>query len=318
MPAAQQGKQILKRLLLGPTDFSQQHTIGLHEPQSEIVVWLKGLGSPLEVTHRHFMACGAPFLIGIGMDRELTAAELGGKQLSLFFHERAGDGQLLGKIDLVPFETLPLDEQSLHLFRSYGSRNYCLPLPRLWMRYLQYAYQRWHSPNSEISMSASDVHSMCVFYICPRPTGLVSVSDGNCTNVFPMNLMGAASERFFCFALKTVTPVVRLVERAGRLAVSSLPVEEARLAYSLGKNHNKEGIDVPGLPFTACLSPAFDLPIPEFALRIREFRVERVKNLGSHTLFVARRIHDEERRRGREFFLIHGIYQAWRQRAGRL
>jgi len=314
MSAKEHVKRALKRLLLGSSDFSQQVTIGLPDPQTEISVHLYASDETRDVTYRHFMACSAPFLIGISggglnlnWDRE--------SKLWLVFQARHGQGRLLGRIRLIPAASLPLGNESLQLFRSGGSRNHCLPLLRLWARYLQFGYLRKHSPNSEINMAARDVHSMCVLYICPRPTGLVTVSDGIATNVFPMNLMGTPSEGYFCFALKTVTPVVPFVTRVGRLAVSNIPVEQAPSAYRLGKNHNRESIDLSQLPFASRGSKLWQLPIPDFALRVREIQVESTYNLGSHTLFVARILHDERCADRPQFFLIHGMYDAWRRKA---
>jgi hypothetical protein len=42
--------------------------------------------------------------------------------------------------------------------------------------------------------------------------------------------------------------------------------------------------------------------------------IETVQSLGSHTVFVARIVHQEQCSHGLQFFMIHGIYQAWRLR----
>jgi hypothetical protein len=46
-------------------------------------------------------------------------------------------------------------------------------------------------------LTLREVHSMSVFYICPRPVVLATVAEGNAGNVFPMNLMGAIDEDYF-------------------------------------------------------------------------------------------------------------------------
>ena len=74
---------------------------------------------------------------------------------------------------------------------------------------------------------------MIVFYICPRrPVALVSVVHGNIGNVFPMNLMGSIGNGHFCFALNSVTPVASLGERAGAIALSSIPLQQSSLHFS--------------------------------------------------------------------------------------
>jgi hypothetical protein len=46
--------------------------------------------------------------------------------------------------------------------------------------------------------------------------------------------------------------------------------------------------------------------------------IEAVRQLGSHTLFIARIVRDERRSDNPQFFMIHGLYQAWRHNSGRI
>jgi len=74
-------REALKRGIFGPQNFAQQCPLGMCDPQSEIIVRLYGLGGPLDVTHRHMMACGFPFTIGIALDEELAAKSHESKSL---------------------------------------------------------------------------------------------------------------------------------------------------------------------------------------------------------------------------------------------
>jgi hypothetical protein len=62
------------------------------------------------------------------------------------------------------------------------------------------------------------------------------------------------------------------------------------------------------------MSAKFNIPVPEFALRIREMEVETVRKIGSHTFFVARVVSDERFSDAEELHAIHGFYQAWRMK----
>jgi hypothetical protein len=62
-------------------------------------------------------------------------------------------------------------------------------------------------------------------------------------------------------------------------------------------------------------SPNLGLPTPDFALRVREIQVEGAHKVGSHTLFIARIVHDDRWAHGPEMFVVHGIYQAARHRS---
>jgi flavin reductase (DIM6/NTAB) family NADH-FMN oxidoreductase RutF len=163
-------------------------------------------------------------------------------------------------------------------------------------------------------MSIRGARSMNVFFICPRPVVLVSVMHGDAGNIFPMNLFGGIGDGYFAFALNSMRNAAPLVERAGRVALSSIPFEHAGTARQLGKNHRQEFVNWDELPFRTTRSTALGLPIPEFALRVREVEIEAVRQLGSHTLFFARVIRDVRLRDDLQFCMIHGIYQARRLR----
>jgi hypothetical protein len=90
------------------------------------------------------------------------------------------------------------------------------------------------------------------------------------------------------------------------------------LARQLGRNHRRDAVNWSELPFRTTLSSALGIPVPAFASRVREMEIEAVRNLGSHTLFVARIIRDESWSDTPQFFMIHGLYQAWRRNAGRV
>ena len=155
---------------------------------------------------------------------------------------------------------------------------------------------------------------MGVFFICPRPVVLVTAGYCETSNIFPMNLMGAIGRGYFAFALTTGREATLLIERCRRLALSVIPIEHERLAYELARNHRKERVDWSQLPFPTKSSTLLDLRVPQFAPHVTEMQVEAVRNMGSHTLFVAKILHEEHSSDELNFFMVHGIYNTWRQR----
>jgi flavin reductase (DIM6/NTAB) family NADH-FMN oxidoreductase RutF len=306
-------RQFAKRLLFGPMSFAQQCPIGLSDPQQEVIVRLHGSGEPRDVTRTQLMASGAPFTIGIGLETQ-ESLESQNRPLSLCFYSRE-DEKLLGSIALRASAVIPAGPRFLHLFHCRSFKNFCLPRPWLWSRYLHYAYLRSRVPVPDVRPTMRDLHSMFVFYICPRPVVLGGVSDGTRSNVFPMNLMGPIGDGYFCFALNSARPVTALVERARSVALSSLPFAKSSVALQLGKNHKVAHIDLAHLPFSTKPSPNFGFPVPDFAMRVREIQVEATHEVGSHTLFIARIVHDDRWAHGLEMFVVHGIYQAARHRS---
>jgi flavin reductase (DIM6/NTAB) family NADH-FMN oxidoreductase RutF len=312
----------VRSAVLANSNLPQQCAIGLRGPQSEVRVELHGLRShPLgcDVTARHMIACASPFTIGIGLDAASSLEVSEAAHPTLKFFEQGGDQRLLAEIALILSTSVPAGEQELFLFEIRSVRNYCLPKARLWAHYLFLALLRARGGKKpgEIPMVARGVHAGIACFVCPRPVVLVSVADpdqSGAGNLFPMNLMGPAGEGYFAFSLNSTRQASPLVQRARRVALSDLPFELSDRARELRGNHKRESIQWSEVPFPTRNSDAFGIPVPEFALRVREMEVESVRRLGSHTVFVARIVHEERYRDGLQFHMIHGIYQAWRLR----
>lgn len=303
----------MQRILLGDTLLPQEFFLGLREPQKEVTVWFDGMGAPLDVTCRHSMVCAAPLTICIALDEgdKLRVKKL--QNLSLKFCEPDGRKKVLGEIGLKWVEDVHVGGIEVALFGVKSSKNRCLPKIRLGVHYLLHSYmQRSKVDTSGMKMSFLERRAAMVMFICPRPVALVSLAGDAGGNIFPMNLMGELGNGYFAFALKDSRRAAHLVERAGHIAVSSLPISHAPLAYKLAVNHTRDSIDWNQLPFATTLSPIFRIPVPVFAQRVREMEIVKTYCLGSHSFFVARVAHDETFSYESQLCVIHGFYQAWR------
>jgi flavin reductase (DIM6/NTAB) family NADH-FMN oxidoreductase RutF len=310
-------RKTLRRILLGNTDLPQQCSVALNDPQSEVEVWLHGLGPALNVTDSHVIACAAPSTIAMGLNVEQRIEP--GTRVRLKFHERGGNRTLLGQLVLRSSAVVRTAGGDLHLFEVRSCRNYCQPKLRLLGYHL---FQAWlwarNNKKTDVEMTPRAANAMTVLFSCPRPVIMVSVAWGDSGNIFPMNLMGTLGNGYFGFALNSRRRAAPQVKRAGRLALSSIPFDQAALARQLGKNHRQEAVNWDELPFPVTRSAALAIPVPAFASRVREMEVEVVRELGSHTLFVARIIRDERWSDSPQFFMIHGLYQSWRRSTGRV
>jgi flavin reductase (DIM6/NTAB) family NADH-FMN oxidoreductase RutF len=305
----------MKKIVFGDTSLPQEFTIGLMEPQTEIAVWLHGMGAPLDVTRRYTTACCAPLAIGISLDKGQRLSGKRRDKVSLTFCEKEGQKRLLGEIRLALTTIIPLEGSELTLFRVLGSTNYCLPRMRLWAHYLVQAYSHWRKVRTfDVKMTLLDQRAAMVTFIRPHPLALVSLIGETNGNIFPMNLMGDLGHGYFAFALKDSRLAAHLVRRAGRIALSSVPLPQSSVAFQLAVNHTKESIDWNQLPFAVKRSTVFHIPIPVFATRTREMEVEKVLAIGSHTFFVARVVSDETFSDDLQVNVIHGFYQSWRLR----
>lgn len=315
MSIARRSRKALQKILFGGALIPQEFFLGLPDPQPEITVWLHGMGVPVDVTFRHLMACAAPFSICIALESGCALPKQDMEGQSLVFCERCGLKRPLGEISLKRTAVFSVGELTLALFEARGSTNWCLSRTRLWMHYLYHAYlEQRRADTSGMLMSFLEKRAAMVMFIRPHPVSLVSLVGEAGGNIFPMNIMGELGDGYFGFALKDCRRAAHLVEGTGRIAVSSVPLSQAPLAYKLAVNHTKDFIEWEQLPFATMTSTTFHIPVPVFAQRVRELEVERVHPIGSHTLFVARIVSDEVRSRGPGLCVIHGFYQAWRLR----
>ena len=301
--------------MFGDTLLPQEFTVGMLEPHAEIAVWLHGLGAPIDVTSRHSTACSEPFRVCIAFREDEILSEEALARMSLRFCERQGRRRTLGEIALHPKETIAVPGLQIRLFAARSAANYCLPAARLSAHYLLQAYSLRHKPNtSGMTMSFLERRAAMVTFIRPHPVFLGSVVVGDGGNIFPMNLVGELGHGYIAFALKDSRRAAHLAEQTGRLAISNVPIAQAPLAFRLAVNHCKDSIDWEDLPFGTVKSPTFNIPVPQFAPRVRELQVERVHPIGSHTLFIAKVVHDERLSSAPELCVIHGFYQSWRLR----
>jgi len=261
------------------------------------------------------MACGAPLTIGIGFELAQIQAAKSYSRPTLRFYEHAGEQSLLGEIDLHVDSSFRVDTQEIYLFHVTDYRNHCLPWIRLWMHYMLYEHTRSQAKD-DVRITRGDSRAMIVFYTCPRPTGLVTVGDLEHGNLFPMNLMGSVGGDYFAFALNR-NRAAPLVQHARTIVLSTVPLEQEVIVSSLGKNHRKTSIDWSELPFSTIHPRNIDAPVPSFALSACKMQVEEFRDLGSHTLFVAKKLAEQHLADGPQLFLAHGMYKAWLHHAKR-
>jgi flavin reductase (DIM6/NTAB) family NADH-FMN oxidoreductase RutF len=306
-----QSKTLLKKLIFGNTLLPQEFFVGFVEPQREVSVWLRCNGEDIDITGRNSIACAAPFVVCIAFEKAPKDA----KDLLLTIRETEHPGRRLGEISLRATSVVTLDGLDLLLCDATHSRNFCLPRLRLASHYLFQELAQWKARSrSEMQMSALERRASMVMFIRPHPVSLGSVSGPEGGNIFPMNLMGEIGNGRFAFALRRSRQASHLIEQQGKFALSSVPMGQGRIAHQLAINHTKKSIKWEDLPFRTTQSATFGIPVPDFALRVREMEVEKISRIGSHTFFIARVVEDQRVTFGPELCAIHGFYQAWRLR----
>ncbi|RXH54182.1 flavin reductase [Granulicella sibirica] len=308
-------RKALRSRLLGHPGYSTALDLPLHSPQTEVAVWLHGMGEPRDVTHCHSVACPMPAFFCISFEKGVPEQSLDSPGVSLHFVERAGQRQVLGKIDLQYHSTVATSGPELRLYRATDCISTCLPRHRRWIRSLYFAHERWQARRSGRPQILS-LDNRCneVVFLCPRPVVLVSLFQAGAGNIFPLNLMGRVGEHHFVFALNASKKAGAAVSNHSQFAISTVPFEQAQVVRDMGAHHHQTSIDFAHLPFSLHPSPSLGIPVPDFALTVRELQIESALPLGSHNFFIARILGTQTQTSAPEFHRIHGIYAARRER----
>lgn len=294
----------------------QWSAIALQAPQDLVQVKLRTPQGEFDVTHNNVVAALRPLTLAVGLDRELGVALQGAAHYELHFVD-AREGGTLGVLGLERQQDWTTDGIQLALFGVTSGTHWCLHWPaRPWNRWLQDRALRAGAKPGNFALSQAATQQIMIFYICPRPVVLVSVDSGSHSNLFPMDLIGPIASDRFTLALRSTSASVEPMKAVRRVALSDVPASHHKTAYSLGVHHKNAQVDWESLPFRTDRSPRFALPVPEWALRVREFEIVDVRTVGSHTLFLTQAQSDGVNREGAQFFHTSGIHEHFRRRQG--
>jgi len=270
----------------------QWSAIASRDPQNTIAVAWKSGHQRVDVTHRNVVAALRPLTIAIGLNPAAEENAPASAASGLELVDRV-TGAILGSLELGTTRPVEAPGVVLNLFEVTGGEDRCLGWVRRTIdtRLRQMRGRRTPDPYN-FTLTPDALRELLVFYICPRPVVLVSVDDGQHSNIFPMDLIGPMGPHLFTLALRTTSQSVATMSSARRMAISSLPASHRETAYRLGAHHGQTKVDWSALPFGVVRSTTFGLPVPHIAPRIRELEAVHVETIGSHTFFVTRVVSD--------------------------
>jgi hypothetical protein len=312
-------EQLAKLFLGGSLKLPMWVPVEANPPEAALVL-LEGWGKePLDVSQRHAIVEMNPLLIGVLLAKDEPLAPAA--EPSLVVMERSPVRRRLGRVRLSPRRRILLATSShefstLQIFSADGSSNDCLDLPRLQLGYL---LERWRlaldkNPRNE-PMIPMELFCMWVLYSYPRRVNVVSFLHPSGFNMFPMDLVSGFEGDQGLLCLHRARPCIPLVRDARKLAVCSVPVEDAPRVFAIGKNHQVATLDRRELPFETMPSPAFGIPVPKGALSIREVAIEEIHDTPLHHILVGRTV--SYAGGGPAMALVHRLYYQRLLREGR-
>jgi flavin reductase (DIM6/NTAB) family NADH-FMN oxidoreductase RutF len=285
--------------------------------QRQVRVVLESDGNDCDVTRAVFPAALKPFTIGLDLGTEVTDRLSVPAHATLRF-EDATNAAVIGHIVVRTSQSLNLDP-AIGLFRPTGATMPGeLALYRAWRHFLAWRHTHAGARTSHnLQMSYPDLRALNVFYVLPRPVFLVSVADGERSNMFPMDLVAPVGADSFLLALRRTSPSVETMCACRRVVVSGAPATFKEIAYRLGSHHKKSSIDWATLPFALVSSTEFGIPRPVDATIVRELQIEQFHEISSHMLFQSRIVSQQVTSDAPQLCHVSDMYARWRQRHGR-
>jgi hypothetical protein len=290
--------------------------VGQHQPQKAVQVRMSSAGGEFDITHGVVIAALRPLTVAIAVNEQTRPAieDPSGPHLHFIDLE---SGRIVGQLHLEHLRNWDTSGITIALFEIRQGTQRCLRWPyRPWNQWLQTRAMQKNTDPYNFQMPPDAVQQLMIFYICPRPVVLVSVDDGNHSNLFPMDLIGPIAPDRFTLALRSTSQSVPTMKSARRLALSDVPARACGTAYKLGVHHKNVQVDWDHLPFGVVRSRNFNLRYPDLALRVREVEILDFDTIGSHTFFVTRIASELEVADDPRFFHTSGIYQHYRTRKG--
>ena len=266
-----------------------------------------------DVSQLHAPVALCPFTIGLLADNSWSLGS--GITPRWLVRENGPAGNILGTMDLHSAGSATIGPIRLQLFHATAGRNNCAPvLRRTWQYFIAWRHARRGAlRRHDISMTATDLRCLDIYYIWARPVYVVSVAHRPGFNMFPMDLVGfVGSAGNFLLALRSTSPSVAEMLRSRRIALSSIPARFKQEIYALGAHHKQPLKDASSLPFPVSRSEAFRLPVPSVAFRIRELEIVDSQEIGSHTVFVANVATDSTVSTSAQLGHVSGMYSRYR------
>lgn len=294
------------------TPIPQWAAVAIAPPQQAISVFLEWNRHSIDVTENHTIASLKPLTLAIGFGNGIEDVARG----VLVYRDNVS-GRNIGLIGIRQSAIRLVGQAAVGLFEVENASHNCLSWPRRrWNTWrLARTIRNDRNPHN-FRMALAAVQQLMIFYICPRPVVLVSVSESAHSNLFPMDLIGQLGPDCFTLALRSSSISVPTMTAARRVAISAIDAKFKSGVYKLGEHHKKEFTDWKSLCFPTHLTPHFGIPAISSALRICELAVDHHEQIGSHMFFICRIVSDVRTNDGSQLHHTAGFHQEFRRQRG--
>ena len=271
----------------------------------------------LDVTSNHLIVELRPQLLGIMLsEKDADLVRQHPEEFYLSLHDpehQKMPNYCIGKVGLRYRQNIDLHEHVFVIFETTYCKNYCLPAWRVQSHFLYERVKLYfdNDPHTTQKMTPQYLFSNWLLFSLPRAVALVSFDDGEHSNMFPMDLIGATDSPYYLLSLTSNDPSLPHILNAKKLVVSHIPLDQTDQTYAMGKNHKQESVGRKDMIVETKLSPVFKIPVPSSALCVRELNIVDSYRVDYHTIIVTNLEHFKHFRDGLHMCHVQRIYQRY-------
>jgi hypothetical protein len=286
-----------------------------------VTMTLAGDDFSWDVSQKHLFLGYKPLVIGIICSPEKAAGLAAAEVAALNFHHTsfninsrwrglATDKDCVAMLKLKRTTEKQLGDDVVIFYEGMGGEHHFISAFHRFMNRQRDALKR--KPSGNVNLPG-ELHDMVrIAYAMPRIIPLITIGDGGMMNMFPTDLHGPVSKKFYISSLRIGGKANAQVERTRRLALSYIDVKEFRFAYALGKNHMQEMAPPGKFRLSPHTSATYGLPLPPSVLRYRELQQTGSFDAGIHRIHLYDTVHEEKIEEGITLAHIHQYYAQWR------
>lgn len=194
----------------------------------DIKVMLETNDSAYDVTDSHFLLGYKPLLIGIPKNGSHIVTDTA--SLKFFTAEK-----LCGTIRLCISDTF---HENLTIFIGQSASHDLLTISQ---RILHTLIRKGKRKNDPLNPSIELYDQIRVAYSYPRKISVITVGENGLYNAFPTDLHGEIpGQNNYIISLRENGKAYKQVLHAGRISLSTVPCDQFREVYALGKNHMQD------------------------------------------------------------------------------
>jgi hypothetical protein len=274
----------------------------------------------LDVSDHHILLGYKPLVVGIVFTSD-SVPVLGDETVCLSFHHQpftansewhrnVTDKNAVARLLLKKMSVKKFGATTVGFFTGATGEHHFIGAVQQVVNGMRQVFRKSKAGNVDLP---GNLHDMVrIAYAVPRIISLFTVSDGKGINVFPTDLHGEVSPRFYMSSLRKDGIANQQVEQTRRVTLSTIKSSSFRMAYAAGKNHMQPFRPAENFSFSADLSETFRLPLPATNTGYRELILVDSFDAGIHRIHLYETVAERNGRQADTLSHIHQYYAQWR------